>query len=388
MEKFVQSFGAIPSKKDIRDYVAHVSAPVDLPKEFELELCAVKNQGSTGSCVAHSVSEVVEYFNKIQEGEYVRMSTGYIYGNRSSYTGSGMYVSEALYNTVKYGDVPNTLFSSNAEVPKAIEEFEKVAFELAPDAFPNRFSSYFRLYTEQAVKVNLIQNGPVVFAMPWYNDIYVKDGVMQHDPTKTTIAGHHCMVIYGWNEIGWKIQNSWGTYWGNSGKAILPYEIPFSEAYGVIDEISDTLTKKKIEQLEKSNQDYANRLLELNTTLTSLREAYELKEQQIKEAQELYQKIEEQLKLNDVAIEHLEADKRALDDYIKQLTSSYDELKRELTECQEEKKAFIKSIEEQKKTIEVLEKKILDIEKPYENWNSVIVKIINWIINLFKKKED
>lgn len=40
---YMQSFGAIPSKIDIRDYVASVSIDIDLPEEFELELCAVKN---------------------------------------------------------------------------------------------------------------------------------------------------------------------------------------------------------------------------------------------------------------------------------------------------------------------------------------------------------
>ena len=43
MEKYMKSFGAVPSKVDIRDYVANVNAAVEFPEEFELEMCAVKN---------------------------------------------------------------------------------------------------------------------------------------------------------------------------------------------------------------------------------------------------------------------------------------------------------------------------------------------------------
>ncbi|MBO7080368.1 MAG: hypothetical protein J6W64_11350 [Bacilli bacterium] len=101
MAKYTETFGALPPKKDIREYKATCSkraSAVNIPEEFELPICAVKNQGSVGSCVAHSVSEMIEYFNKVQEGTTVTFSTGYIYGNRRNcnYTGSGMYVDKAL----------------------------------------------------------------------------------------------------------------------------------------------------------------------------------------------------------------------------------------------------------------------------------------------------
>ena len=48
------------------------------------------------------------------------------------------------------------------------------------------------------------------------------------------------MVIYGWNTKGWLVQNSWGTFWGNQGRFILPYSVPMKETWGVTDELSDT----------------------------------------------------------------------------------------------------------------------------------------------------
>ena len=61
---FVPTTGAIFSPKDVRDYQAvYTAAAAEFPKEFELKMVRVKNQGFVGSCVAHSLSEVIEYFN-------------------------------------------------------------------------------------------------------------------------------------------------------------------------------------------------------------------------------------------------------------------------------------------------------------------------------------
>ena len=46
------------------------------------------------------------------------------------------------------------------------------------------------------------------------------------------------MVIYGWNEKGWLVQNSWGPLWGNKGTCILPFDTEFNSVWGVIDQES------------------------------------------------------------------------------------------------------------------------------------------------------
>lgn len=81
--------------------------------------------------------------------------------------------------------------------------------------------------------------GPVVFAMNWYNDIWVNnEGIIETNQNKRDIRGGHCMVIYGWDKNGWKIMNSWGKNWGNKGTAILPYSIKKDEAWGITDEVT------------------------------------------------------------------------------------------------------------------------------------------------------
>ena len=42
-------------------------------------------------------------------------------------------------------------------------------------------------------------------------------------------------MVYGWNEKGWLIQNSWGPSFGNDGRFILPFDYGLVEARALID---------------------------------------------------------------------------------------------------------------------------------------------------------
>ena len=168
------------------------------------------------------------------------MSTGFIYGNRknSLYKGSGMVTRDALKAIMTYGDCINSLFPQNIEVPAAITKFEEHYEDLKDFALPNRISQFYRVSTINEIKSALVNDGPVVFVINWYDDIKLdKSYILTSSRKKAT--GAHCMVIYGWDKNGWKFQNSWGTGWGNKGRAILPYDFPISEAWGVVDNITD-----------------------------------------------------------------------------------------------------------------------------------------------------
>ena len=240
-----RSFGALYSPKDVRDYKLVASAsPVELPEEFHLDMVRIKNQGSVGSCVAHSLSEVVEFFNKKQHKQTYVMSTDFIYGNRrtSSYKGEGMVVRDALKALQKYGDIRATKFSGNTEPPEVIDKFEKNYEPLKEEAYKSRISTYVKLSSIDEIKTFLVNHGPVVMAMSWYSDFKVNStGILtsSYDPSK--IWGGHCMVIIGWTKDGWIIQNSWGESWGTKGTCLYPFEKTntIRETWGVTDEILD-----------------------------------------------------------------------------------------------------------------------------------------------------
>ena len=232
------STGALFSPVDVRDYrLASVTNESEFPETFELKMPKIKNQKNVNSCVAHSISTVIEYFNNIQQNNDEAMSTNYIYGNRTNmnYDGMGMYTRQAIANTCKFGDVLESVWPGNTEVPDVINEFEYNKVKLHDQGTSYRFSSYYSVKTKNEIKTALMKNGPVIFAMSWYDDIKVKNGIIT--TSQEGDAGGHCMIIYGWNQDGWLIQNSWGSSWGNKGKAILPYNIKINEAYGIIDNI-------------------------------------------------------------------------------------------------------------------------------------------------------
>lgn len=230
-------YGAVLSAPDVRDYVA-MAVKGDFPAEFELNMPKVKDQGSIGSCVAHALSTVVEYFAHRETGQSEAMSTGYIYGNRrlTNYSKKGMVVRDAIKTAVKYGDVPDIKFPLNVEVPYAINKFEEKADELFEVGRPFRFKTYFKLTNNNDIKASIMANGPALMSMRWFDGLKIKNGVMYFDETKTSYKSSHCMVIYGWNEIGWKVQNSWGSLWGDNGRVIIPYDVPIREVWGITDE--------------------------------------------------------------------------------------------------------------------------------------------------------
>ena len=50
------------------------------------------------------------------------------------------------------------------------------------------------------------------------------------EPSTTTLGGH-AFLIAGYNEVGFLVQNSWGTEWGHKGYATLRYEDWLANAY-------------------------------------------------------------------------------------------------------------------------------------------------------------
>jgi C1A family cysteine protease len=147
-----------------------------------------------------------------------------------------MILRDALASVCANGDVPKDLFPYNEEVNAIYDRhYNEVTTEMKAIGKENRLTSYYRVTTENDIKTALSAGSPVVISVRWYKDIKVINGVITTSKLEDSNTGNHCILIYGWNKQGWKILNSWGTGWGNQGTAILPYEIPIREAWGVCD---------------------------------------------------------------------------------------------------------------------------------------------------------
>lgn len=231
-------FSNLVSPFDIRDFKVAVTNK-EFPKTFALPNVSVKDQGGTGSCVAHACSSVVEYHNKRQKGSNTIFSTEFIYGYRPAgyYVGEGMYIRNALKTLREVGDCPLSKLRGNNKCPEAMKAVEAKLDELKDLAYPHRISTYARVYTVDEIKQALMDFGYVVVSMAWHKDYKLKNGVYTFENVNS-ISGYHCVVVYGWDERGWLVHNSWGHNWGQKGKFVVPFSQKWIEAWAVTDEIN------------------------------------------------------------------------------------------------------------------------------------------------------
>ena len=242
----LETLGLLFSSFDIRDYKATSTIPKNsFANEFELKIPRVKSQGKIGSCGAHVLSCIVEYFNYVQHGIRTEMSVGYIYGNRNvtTHKGKGLVLRDSLATLKAYGDVTKEDFPCHIEMPEAEIEYKKKANELFEKGYVSRISAYYKVKTIPEIKAALRLGYPIAIGVKWYDDMIVKNGILT--TSYNVYRGGHCMLLYGWNEKGWKVQNSYGLDWGNLGKCIIPYDMPIREAWAVVDNIKDGVTIKK-----------------------------------------------------------------------------------------------------------------------------------------------
>lgn len=233
----------IKSPYDVRDYT--IKADTEFPETFTLDTVPVKNQWTKPTCTAHALSSVCEYHHKRQHGEYQKFSTEFIYGLRENgyYIGDGMAIRDGLNTLYKYGNTYERDCSGNNDYEKAMENVAERLGELKDLAYPHRISAYFKINTAEELKTALMKCGVVVVSMRTYEEAKLVKDVYTFDESKR--RGAHCVFIYGWNEKGWLVQNSWGYLYGGDGRFIIPFDFKFNEMWGITDNITDGINKPK-----------------------------------------------------------------------------------------------------------------------------------------------
>lgn len=242
-------YGALKPQIDVRDYRPAVGA-VELPKFYSLPcLPQIKDQFFVNSCCAHATSSILEYFNQIETGSNVTLSTDFIYGMQDR-EGQGMYLRDACKIVQKYGDTYKTTFPKNTEQP-ACGKAVKAALtdEILAEAEYFQIASYANCRTEKEKKSAIYSGKPLLASIKWYDKYTKEDGVIHFDTSSD--CGYHAVMVYGWNETGWLCQNSWGKSWGNKGRFVLPYEFGLVEAWAFTDEIKGNPAPKKLDWLYK-----------------------------------------------------------------------------------------------------------------------------------------
>lgn len=231
-------FGCILSKYDSRDYTlkSDVVSKSNLPEEFILPMdVGIKNQKSVSSCVAHAISSILEYHSNPRQ----KLSTNFIYGIKKELFNNdtkGMCLRDACKIAADYGDMLLEDCPGNTEIPDcySVAESAMADEDKLTRSSEYRISKYFLCLTNNDIKYAIYKHGPVLAAIKWYKTYRVNSDGFLVGEHKGDYGGH-AVVVYGYNKDGFLCQNSWGSAWGKKGTFILPYDIKFTEARGIVD---------------------------------------------------------------------------------------------------------------------------------------------------------
>jgi hypothetical protein len=182
----------------------------------------IMNQGSTSSCVGHGAAAGMEIVWKQQGRKPLQFDPYFVYGLINGGRDQGAMISDSLKALQQFG------VCLESDLPQGImfkKDFPQQAFESAK-----------RFKLSQAYKCNsfeeICQAINVGFTVSL--GLYVGSNFGQLDsegvsPLPMGGGGGHCVLGCGLKQsqrYGWviKIQNSWGTNWGNGGFSYLRKE--------------------------------------------------------------------------------------------------------------------------------------------------------------------
>ncbi|HEY5473260.1 MAG TPA: C1 family peptidase [Candidatus Limnocylindrales bacterium] len=183
--------GRIPSPPDDRDYkLATYLHPSFGITQMYWGVGPVLDQGDSGHCVGFGFAD---WGNTLPVDD--------------DYSGAD---GDAIYYECKVIDgeprqEDGTSVRSGAKAMKQRGRLAAYAFGSLPDA-----------------KTFLLNHGPVVFGIDWYDGMFTPNASGVVRPTGS-VAGGHGIAAYGADATYCYLQNSWGTSWGQGGKCKITW---------------------------------------------------------------------------------------------------------------------------------------------------------------------
>lgn len=281
MEKETLSFGeieqalkrtpALEDLQDARDYqLEQIMGDVEIPSVFSLrdKMSPVRSQGSRGTCVAHAMVAVSEYFNRHEfkqpgldlSEEFAFKKIKGIDVEDYNYDGYGAYMRSGAKALMKEG---TCLEKTLPYFSKEGEDFWKrvvVTPEMEAEAKLYRAKSYARVASaEQSIKKALVTtNAPLLAGFGLYESYRqakTNNGNVPVPKEKEKYIGGHAMAIVGYNKNGLLVKNSWGSGWGDNGYLHWPWEA-LEHVYSVwsfVDLSNPLVKKEELIEINKKN---------------------------------------------------------------------------------------------------------------------------------------
>lgn len=218
---------------------AHAAQPTSLPASWSLTrfITRVHNQGNSNSCVAQTLSAIMEIENAEYAASHPRYARHHRYTKRWTAFSAGY-----IFNQLDYGSKYSWL---TWQAAFGIATSQGIApldtFDLAPSvnwwtqperrahhyAQFHRFSwwKYIGTGDRTGIESEIRRGHPLALAIPVYTSFYQHwDGIW---PVFAWFSGYylynHALVIVGYGPAGVTILNSWGTGWGYHGLATITW---------------------------------------------------------------------------------------------------------------------------------------------------------------------
>lgn len=233
-QRKIPRYGWARDLPDLRDARLEVPAVTTLPSSADLStqpyMPPVYDQGQLGSCTGNAIAAAVDFDNHRQTGQFLSPSRLWIYYQERVIEGtvnqdSGGQIRDGAKAVAQLGVCPET------DWPYDITTFAQPPPQQDyTDALKDRVLTYQAApQVLWSLKSVLAGGTPVVFGFTVYSAFespqVAQTGIVPMPAPSDQVVGGHAVVLVGYDDAvdRFRVRNSWGTGWGQTGYFELPY---------------------------------------------------------------------------------------------------------------------------------------------------------------------
>ena len=209
----------------------HDKEIVDLRKYFS----DVKNQGRQSSCLAFTLSAMMEYVLKIRNSETKDFSEAFLYYRSREKIGE-----ENLDNGSRFKYAIECLQNDGLCLEKYMP-YDELDYRTPPCQSAIDDALFYKIKKVNSLNLELndfrrvLQKGfPIAISVNMYSSFgNGKNGIVPMPSTREKSGGSHAMVIVGYNDNlkHFIVRNSWGASFGDNGYCYMPYDYVINPNY-------------------------------------------------------------------------------------------------------------------------------------------------------------
>lgn len=222
----------LTAKTDVPDFRDYRYQPALINLEPALDPPAdlfIRDQGSEGACTGFALAAVIDRLivesRNVSGGHHINVSARMLYEMARRYD---EWTDEELEGSSCRGAIKgwyNMGVCEESLYPYDQTQSKGYTLEAAKDARNNTIGAYYRLGSRISdYHAALNEVGAIYCSANVHKGWKSPDKKTGLITSEKEIEGGHAFAIVGYDQIGFWIQNSWGTRWGKKGTALWTYE--------------------------------------------------------------------------------------------------------------------------------------------------------------------